>query len=266
MIDPILVDFLNEKVNQYERIDFIKDDPISIPHLFSKKEDIEIAGFLTATIAWGKRNSIMKNANRILDIMDRSPHEFILNHSESDLKNCDGFVHRTFNSDDLRFFFQALQNIYQNHGGLESVFFSKSNTDTFVEIIPRMRKIFFEKNDSHRSNKHISNPIKGSASKRLNMFLRWMVRSNSKGVDFGIWTKIKPAQLSIPLDVHTANVSRELGILTRKQNDAKAVLELRNVLMELDKNDPSKYDFALFGIGVNNDLDLGKTMIGVKNN
>lgn len=245
-----LIDFLNEKADYYNRPDFIGSDPIQVPHLFSKKEDIEIAGFLAATIAWGNRTMIIKNALRLVKLMDNRPYDFIRNHKASDLKAMEGFVHRTFNDSDLLYFVAALQHIYQNHGGLESVFAKHITNKSTQPAIAAFKEVFFDLPHLSRTEKHVSNPLKGSAAKRINMFLRWMVRDDEKGVDFGIWKSISPAFLSCPLDVHSGNVARKLGLLTRKQNDAKALNELDNNLRMMDQNDPVKYDFALFGIGV----------------
>lgn len=243
-----LTDFLNQKAEYYETLNFIESDPIQIPHLFSKKEDIEIAGFLAATIAWGQRPTIIRNARFLMDRMDMSPFDFILNFTSDDLDSFSKFKHRTFNFEDLKFFFASLQNIYTNHNGLETAF--SSFPLEMNKNISNFKKIFFEPPHLHRTQKHVSDPLKGSAAKRLNMFLRWMVRSPEKGVDFGIWNKIKPSDLYLPLDVHTANVSRNLGLLQRKQNDWKALNELRSKLTKMDPQDPVKYDFALFGLGV----------------
>ena len=240
-------DLLNFKYEEFCNQNFIKDDPIKIPKLFTKKEDIEISGFLTSIIAWGQRKTIINNANKIIQLMDNSPFDFIKNHNENDLKKFKNFKHRTFNSDDCIYFITSLQNIYLNHKGLENVFY---NNDNIIESISKFRNIFFEKEHLKRSEKHISNVNKNSAAKRINMFLRWMVRNENKNVDFGIWEKIKPSQLLIPLDIHTSNVSRKLGLLTRNQNDLKSVIELTNNLKKFDSNDPIKYDFALFGLGV----------------
>jgi uncharacterized protein (TIGR02757 family) len=248
-----LKELLEEKSSKYESLDFIKDDPIQIPHLFSKKEDIEIAGFFSATIAWGQRVTIIRNAKRILTLMDNEPHDFILNHTEKDLKSISGFVHRTFNNGDLVYFFKALKNIYSNHNGLESSFRTKPNLG-IAENLESFKRLFFEVEHLSRTEKHISNPIKKSSAKRLCMYLRWMIRSNAKGVDFGIWNNYKPAELKIPLDIHTGNVSRHLGLLNRKQNDWNSVEELSKNLSLFDANDPIKYDFALFSMGVNKEL------------
>ena len=248
-----LKEFLNEQVEQFEKIDFIKDDPILLPHKFSKKEDIEIIGFLVATIAWGNRKSIINNGNRLCQIMENSPHEFVLNHSENDLKTAEKFVHRTFNSEDLRHFLLALQWIYKTKNGLETVFTDGfKNRMNSAHAISSFKQTFFQIDHLKRTEKHVSDPLKGSSAKRLNMFLRWMVRSSEKGVDFGIWKNIPTSKLMMPLDVHTGNQGRNLGLLTRKQNDWKSVLELTESLRKFDSKDPVKYDYALFGMGVNN--------------
>lgn len=245
-----LRNFLNEKANNYENTNFIVSDPIQIPHSFSKKEDIEIAGFLTATIAWGNRKMIINNAKKMMDLMGNSPFDFVINHHQEDLAKFEGFVHRTFNTDDFKYFVTSLKNIYKNYNGLEEVLRIKDNSDNYKVAIHQFKKIFFEVEHLQRTQKHISDPLKGSASKRINMFLRWMTRSNKKGVDFGIWKTHNSANLHCPLDVHTGNIARKLGILTRKQNDWKSLEELDKTLREFDKNDPVKYDFALFGLGV----------------
>ena len=245
-----LKEFLEEKVIQYNQPSFIETDPISIPHLFTAKEDIEIAGFLAATISWGNRKSILQNARKMLNWMDNAPFDFVMNHSESDLKKIDGVIHRTFNADDLRLFITSLQNIYQNHGGLESVFASNVRNQSTQPAINGFRQLFFTIPHLARSTKHVSDPLNGSSAKRINMYLRWMVRNDSNGVDFGLWDSIPPAFLSCPLDVQSGNVARKLGLLYRKQNDAKAVQELDTSLRLLDPLDPVKYDFALFGLGV----------------
>lgn len=247
-----LKDFLEEKYLQYNTTEFIESDPISIPHRFSKKEDIEIAGFLAATIAWGNRASIIKNANKLMDLLDDTPHEFVLNASFSDLKPFSRFVHRTFNGEDCIFFVTSLMNIYRNKGGLENIFSKGFNQEkeNVKDAIINFRKEFFKIKHPARTLKHVSNPEDNSAAKRLNMFLRWMVRNDNKGVDFGLWKEIKPSQLCLPLDVHTGNVSRKLGLLKRNQNDWKAVEEVTNNLKKYNAKDPIKYDFALFGLGV----------------
>ena len=245
-----LKEFLDAKVEQYNHPRFLESDPIQIPHKFCLKEDIEISAFMTATISWGNRKSIINNAHKMMSLFDDAPYDFIRNHSQSDLEKLTGFVHRTFNSTDLGFFVQSLKNIYENHNGLESVFAAHAEKDSVQKSISEFKRVFFEVPYNQRTTKHISDPLKGSAAKRLNMFLRWMVRDASTGVDFGLWKKIAPSQLSCPLDVHSGNVARKLGLLKRTQNDAKALSELDKVLRELDPKDPVKYDFALFGLGI----------------
>ena len=251
-------EFLDEKYFHYNNKSFIENDPISIPHLFSKKEDIEIAGFLAATIAWGNRKSIITNSQKLMTWMDNSPHEFIIHHTKKDLKPFEKFVHRTFNGIDCVFFIESLKNIYKNHKGLEATFSSndKEANKGLKSNIAKFRELFLETTHLKRSEKHISNPLQKSSSKRLCMYLRWMVRQDKMGVDFGIWKNISPAQLCLPLDVHTGNVSRALGLLNRKQNDWQAVEEVTDILRSMDPNDPVKYDFSLFGVGV--DKVLGK--------
>ncbi len=244
-----LRDFLDTKAMQFNSTDFIEHDPIAIPHQFSKKEDIEIAGFLVATIAWGNRKSILTNGNKLMKLMGNDPHHFVMNYSKNELKTLSSFVHRTFNGDDLTFFIQALRHIYRKHNGLEHAFSSGMKGEDTSYSISNFKKIFFEIQHPARTTKHISDPISGSSAKRLNMYLRWMCRKDNKGVDFGIWNSISMSKLSIPLDVHTGNISRKLGLLYRTQNDWKAVDELNNSLRRFDPLDPVKYDFALFGLG-----------------
>ena len=245
-----LKDFLDEKVVQYNNPKFIESDPIQIPHQFSKKEDIEIAGFLTATIAWGNRKSIIKNAKQMMQLLDNTPYDFVMHHKENDLEQLLPFVHRTFNGYDLIQFVTSLKHIYNNYNSLESVFKIHAENKSLQKAIHELKRIFFEIEHLPRTQKHISDPLKNSAAKRINMCLRWMVRKDNAGVDFGIWQSLTPAQLSCPLDVHSGNVARKLGLLHRKQNDAKALIELDTSLRKLDAQDPVKYDFALFGLGV----------------
>lgn len=245
-----LKEFLDEKVLEYNNSKFIESDPIQIPHKFSIKEDIEISAFLTSTIAWGNRKIIIKNAHKMMELMGNSPYDFVLNHKEHHLDSFNGFVHRTFNSSDFKFFITSLQNIYKNKGGLEKVYATHSTTKSTQLAIHHFKNLFFEIPHEKRITKHIADPLKASAAKRINMFLRWMVRNDNAGVDFGIWKSIKPSSLSCPLDVHSGNVARKLGLLTRKQNDAKALAELDISLRNFDSSDPVKYDFALFGLGV----------------
>jgi uncharacterized protein (TIGR02757 family) len=245
--------FLEEKADLYNRPEFITVDPVSIPHQFSKNEDIGISGFFAATIAWGQRPVILKNAGKLMLMMDNAPYDFILNHTKNDLKPFLKFVHRTFNGGDCIYFIQSLKNIYKNHGGLQKVFsdnLSASQVD-LSNAIHQFRKIFFELPHSKRTEKHVADPLANSSAKRMCMFLRWMVRKDKRGVDFGIWGNIRMNQLSCPLDLHSARMARSLGLLQRKQNDWKAVVELTDKLKQFDHNDPVKYDFALFGLGIN---------------
>lgn len=242
--------FLNEKVVLYNNPDFIDTDPIQIPHLFTQKEDIEIAGFLSATIAWGNRKMIINNAKKMMELMGNSPYDFVMSHNDYHLESLENFVHRTFNGTDFTTFIRSLKNIYINHGGLEPLFAKHEQNNSLQKSISEFKKIFFEIVHEQRTQKHISDPLNGSAAKRINMFLRWMVRKDNAGVDLGIWKSITTSSLSCPLDIHSGNVARKLGILKRKQNDAKALLELDTELRLLDPTDPVKYDFALFGLGV----------------
>lgn len=245
-----LKEFLDSKVTQYNNTKFIESDPIQVPHQFTKKEDIEIAAFFTAIIAWGNRKSIIKNAKQMMQLLDNSPYDFVMHHQETDLEQLLPFVHRTFNGNDFIQFIKSLKHIYETHHGLESVFSKHAETNSLQQSIHEFKIAFFEIDHLPRTQKHLSDPLKNSAAKRINMFLRWMVRKDNAGVDFGIWQSLSPAQLSCPLDVHSGNVARKLGLLTRKQNDAKALLELDTALRKLDTQDPVKYDFALFGLGV----------------
>lgn len=240
-----LKDFLDFKAEQYENLAFLDLDPIQIPHKFSSKEDIEIIGFLIATIAWGNRKSIVSNGNKICKIMGDSPYDFIMNYKKSSSLS---FVHRTFNSGDLDFFFHSLHHIYKS-GNLETAFCSNILDKGLKNYISNFRKLFLETSHLSRSEKHISNPNANSACKRLIMYLRWMVRDSKKGVDFGIWKGISPSELYIPLDVHTGTIARKLGILKRTQNDWNTNEELIEILRKFDPIDPAKYDFALFGLG-----------------
>ena len=247
-----LKSFLDEKQEEYNQPCFIESDPISIPHQFDKKEDIEIAGFLSATIAWGNRASIVKNGNRLMKEMGYYPHEFILNARDHDLLAFNNFVHRTFNGIDTIHFLKSLQQIYLLHGGLEDVFTTgyKKRGDLSGSF-EYFRQLFFEIPHEKRTEKHVADVSRKSSGKRLCMFLRWMVRNDNHGVDFGLWKDIPTSALMLPLDLHTGNTSRMLGLLHRKQNDWQAVEEVTSRLREFDPVDPVKYDFALFGLGVN---------------
>lgn len=242
---------LDNRVKQYNNSDFIETDPIQIPHRFSRKEDIEIAGFLAATIAWGQRKSIINNANRLMNMMDYSPYEFILEgNSKSDWKPVLNFVHRTFNGSDCLFFLSSLKNIYGNRGGMEQVFTKGFQIDkTIFGALTYFRQVFLSIPHDRHVTKHLSDVTANSSAKRLNMYLRWMVRQDESGVDFGLWKNIPMSALMLPLDVHTGDVGRALGILNRKQNDWKAVTEITDILRSFDPVDPIKYDYALFGIG-----------------
>jgi len=248
--------FLDQKADQYNSSDFILDDPIIVPHQYSRNQDIELSGFFAATLAWGQRKTIIKSATRLMRWMDNAPYDFVMNATEADLAHFYQFKHRTFSGADCVYFIQSLQHIYKNHGGLSAVFkVGFSQQSSVHEAIIYFRTVFFELAGASRTQKHVSNPAKGSASKRLNLFLRWMVRNDQKGVDFGIWDFIPTSELLIPLDIHSGRVGRELGLLHRKQNDWQAVIELTNQLKQFDANDPVKYDFALFGTGVNQHMD-----------
>lgn len=242
--------FLDEKVQQYNTPSFIDSDPISVPHRFSKKQDIEIAGFFAATIAWGNRKSILTNAQNLMQRMDYAPHDFISNHTKADLDVFEGFVHRTFQEEDVKYFAQRLQQLYRDNDSLENLFIPPNDATDLHDSLSVFHKTFFAVSHPKRTVKHIANPAKKSAAKRLHMYLRWMVRNDTAGVDLGIWPKISPRLLSCPLDVHSGNVARALGLLKRKQNDLMAVKELDEQLRNLDPSDPVKYDFALFGLGV----------------
>jgi uncharacterized protein (TIGR02757 family) len=250
-VDEELKELLEERYVRYNVSAYIDSDPIQIPHLFSEKEDIEIAAFLTATIAWGQRKTIIRNARELIRLMDDRPYDFIRNADASDLELFDRFVHRTFNGVDCRFFVQALHLIYTHHGGLEAVFTNGyRQDDTVFSALAYFREVFTSIPHHRRSSKHLSSVTAGSAAKRLNMLLRWLVRHDTVGVDFGIWTNIPASALMIPLDVHVGRVARDLGLLSRRQDDWKAVEELTNQLRTFDPNDPAKYDYALFGMGV----------------
>lgn len=249
-----LKDFLDEKADFYNHLDFITNDPLSIPHRFSKKEDIEIAGFLTATISWGNRKSIINSATKMMLLMDDSPHDFVLNHSEKEIKSiAEKTVHRTFKGEDLAQFILNLKRIYQQNDSMENLFQLLNGETNYRNAIERFRTSFLGES-IHRSSKHVSSPHKNSSAKRLMMFLRWMVRNDQKKVDFGLWNSLPKHYLSIPLDVHTGNISRKLELISRKQNDWKTVEELDVIIRKMDANDPAKYDFALFGLGVSKDF------------
>ena len=249
MNDRELKDFLDAKVELYNQPSFIKNDPISIPHLFTKKQDIEIAGFFAAVFSWGNRTTIINKSKELMQLMDNAPFDFCLNHSPKELKNLMSFKHRTFNTTDLLYFIEFFKWHYSQHKSLELAF-TKHGTTT-EEMLTGFPHYFFSlKYVPDRTRRHIATPERKSSCKRLNMFLRWMVRKDDKGVDFGIWKNISSLQLICPIDVHVARVARKLGILKRKQTDWQAAIELTEYLRTLDTNDPVKYDFALFGLGV----------------
>ncbi|HVG42493.1 MAG TPA: TIGR02757 family protein [Chitinophagaceae bacterium] len=252
-MDSALKEFLDKKVDAFNQPSFIVADPISIPHRFSKKEDIEIAGFFAAVFAWGNRTTIINKTTELLKFMDDAPYHFILHHTEEDLKKLLLFKHRTFNTTDLLYFILFLKHHYQKHTSLETAFsnWMNENDVTTEAALAGFHRYFFSLHEAPaRTKKHIATPQRGSHCKRLNMYLRWMVRRDNKGVDFGIWNKIKPAQLVCPIDVHVARVARHFKLLKAEQLNWKAALELTNNLKMFDESDPVKYDFALFGLGV----------------
>lgn len=250
--DPDLKHFLDKKVNEYNQYSFIKYDPVSIPHRFSKKQDIEIAGFFAAIFSWGGRTTIINKSKELMQLMDNHPHQFISGHTDTDLKRLLHFKHRTFNATDLLYFIHFLKGHYSAHDSLEPAFskWMREEEETVENALNGFYNYFFSLEDvPARTRKHIASPQKGSTCKRLNMFLRWMVRKDKKGVDFGIWKKIRPAQLVCPADVHVVRVARDMGLIKRKQTDWETALELTASLRKFDKEDPVQYDFALFGIG-----------------
>ena len=247
--------FLDQKVIQFNNPSFIKDDPVCIPHLFSKKQDIEIAGFFAAIFAWGIRKTIINKSKVVLELMDNSPYDFCLNHSDEDLKKVERFCHRTFNDTDLLYFIHFLKFHYSKHNSLEVAFFNNKTINQFDNVVEVSLNYFYQyffslEDVPGRTRKHIASPQKNSTCKRLNMYLRWMVRDDDKGVDFGIWKRIKPSQLICPVDLHVARVAKHFNLLKRKQTDWQAAIELTEELKKFDKNDPVKYDFALFSLGV----------------
>lgn len=243
-------DLLIAKHDQYNNPSFILNDPIQVPHSFSGREDIEISAFLTATIAWGNRASIIKNAENLMQRMDMAPYDFIRSADERDIQRLDGFVHRTFNTADLIYFVHALKSLYSAHGGLEKVFTDGSREGGVFGSLSHFRKVFVSSELPGRSGKHISDVENGSAAKRLNLFLMWMVRNDSRGVHFGLWKGISPSVLMIPLDTHVGRVARLLGLLSRKSNDWQAAEELTAELRKIDPEDPCRFDFSLFGLGL----------------
>ena len=247
-----LIEFLNKKVDQYDQPFFIAEDPISIPHSFSKKQDIEISGFFAAIFSWGNRTTIIQKTKELMHRMEMSPYEFCVEYNSNRAKKLKGFKHRTFNEDDLFYFVEFFRHHYQTSGTLEDAFskWMSANDNNIERALNGFKEYFFSIEHLKRTEKHISSPIQKSACKRLNMFLRWMVRQDKNGVDFGIWKKISPAQLICPVDVHVARTARRFNLLKRKQTDWLAAIELTENLKKLDSSDPAKYDFALFSLGV----------------
>jgi uncharacterized protein (TIGR02757 family) len=248
-----LIDFFNTKVAQYNQSAFIKDDPICVPHRFNKLQDIETAGFFAAIFAWGIRTTIINKTNELLKLMDDAPHDFIVHHQPQDLKKLLAFKHRTFNTTDLLYFIHFLKFHYRQHISLETAFtkWLSPNDTTIEQGLIGFHQYFFSIDDyPPRTKKHIATPYKQSSCKRLNMYLRWMVRSDNAGVDFGLWNNIKPSQLICPIDLHVARVAKRFQLLDRQLVDWQAALELTSYLRTLDAEDPVKYDFALFGLGV----------------
>lgn len=252
---------LDEAYERLARPDFIAEDPLQLPHAFTDRADAETIGFLTATIAWGQRKTIIRNAWELVRLFDEAPHDFILNASRKDLDRLDRFVHRTFNGVDLRHFVLGLRHLYRVYGGIEEAFVldggqggdggrGGGQAEDMATMIARFRSRFFEPEHQARTGKHVADPSRGSNTKRINMYLRWMIRPNDRGVDLGLWKRIPPSALHVPLDVHTGRVARELGLLGRAQDDWKSVVELTEQLRKLDPLDPIKYDIALFGLGV----------------
>ena len=244
-----LKEFLDNKVLLYNQPSFIPADPVCIPHLFTKKQDIEIAGLFAAVFAWGNRTTIINKSKELMQLMDMQPHEFCLHHSSKDLKKMAGFKHRTFNTDDLYYFIEFFHHHFKKYDSLETAFFPNKGI-TAEQGLNNFKNYFFSFEHLPRTQKHISSPLQKSSCKRLNMYLRWMVRNDHTGVDFGLWKNIKPSSLICPIDVHVARVAKKLGLLQRKQTDWQAAKELTEYLRTLDAADPVKYDFALFGLGV----------------
>jgi uncharacterized protein (TIGR02757 family) len=257
VIPDLVADLLNAKVLQYNRPNFIENDPISIPHRFSKKQDIEIMGFWAAMLAWGQRKTIINKCNELITLMDGAPHDFVKNHTDNDLKPFLNFKHRTFNDTDALYFLHFFKKYYQTHDSLETAFAIRLFPTSFnVEVGLKYfyNLFFFDEAAPARTRKHVATPARGSSCKRLNMFLRWMVRRDDAGVDFGLWEQISPAQLVCPCDVHVDRVARKLGLIDSPQTNWQTAVALTEALKTLDPNDPVKYDFALFGLGVEGEM------------
>ncbi|WP_229310977.1 TIGR02757 family protein [Larkinella soli] len=254
-----LADLLNSRAGQYNRPAFIEKDPISIPHRFSRRQDVEIMGFWAAVLAWGQRPVILNKADELIRLMDGAPYDFVRNHQESDLRRFLAFRHRTFNATDALYFLHFFHGYFRNHESLEDAFLPESGDLTAAPDVQPALEAFHDRFCCdpffpERTRKHIATPARNSSCKRLNMFLRWMVRHDDRGVDFGLWTRIRPSQLIMPIDVHVGRVARKLGLLTRPQTDWKAAVELTETLRQFDPADPVRYDFALFGLGVEGEM------------
>lgn len=248
-----LKDFLEKKVKEYNRPSFVPHDPISVPHRFSKKQDIEIAAFFASIFAWGNRTIIINKTNELMQLMDNAPHQFCLNPDGTGLKRLMAFKHRTFNTTDLLYFIEFLHHHYSQHASLEEAFtrWMTTGDKNIEQALTGFHNYFFSLEEApHRTKKHIATPARGSTCKRLCMFLRWMVRQDNNGVDFGLWQNISPSQLICPIDLHVARVARQFNLITRKQTDWQTAIELTDELKKLDAADPAKYDFALFSLGV----------------
>ncbi len=245
-----LRDFLETKVEQYNHPRFIKNDPVSIPHRFSKKQDIEIAGLFAAVLAWGQRITIINKSNELMALMDNVPHDFILHHQTKDLRRFEQFKHRTFNTVDALYFVGFLHHYYKEHDSLEAAFKVASSAESIESGLVNFQRLFFSLDHLRRTQKHISTPERKSACKRINMYLRWMVRQDKQGVDFGLWKNISPAQLVCPCDLHVERVARKLKLIKGKRMNWATAIELTRNLKLLDPADPVKYDFALFGLGI----------------
>ena len=253
MNNALLKEFLDEKVDLYNRPEFIELDPIQIPHQFNKRQDIEIAGFFAATLAWGQRKTIIAKGKELMELMNNTPHDFILHHKSHDLKRISRFKHRTFNSTDLLYFISFFKDFYSKNNSLEEAFINSNRKSLLMkDSLTQFHDLFFSlEHLPQRTRKHVATPARKSACKRINMFLRWMVRNDNRGVDFGLWKKISPAQLICPIDLHVERVARKLKLIKRNSVDWETAIELTNSLKKFDPSDPVKYDFALFGLGVN---------------
>lgn len=245
-----LKDFLDSKVEQFNRPDFIENDPISIPHQYQKKQDIEIAGLFASVLAWGQRVTIITKTKELMALMDNAPHDFLLHHREKDLRRFEKFKHRTFNATDTLYFIEFLSRYYKKKDSLEDAFLSPDPSENIEPGLINFHKLFFSIEHPDRTTKHIATPERKSACKRMNMYLRWMVRDDHRGVDFGLWKRISPAQLVCPCDVHVERVARKLELIRGKLMNWQTALELTENLKKLDPLDPVKYDFALFGLGI----------------